>query len=271
MIKFVGAGPGDPELITVKGMKALQEAEVVLYTGSLVPKELLTWCSDDCIVENSADMSYEDIFSFIKKYSDKKFVRLHTGDSSLFSTTAKQVAFLRENEIEFEVIPGVTAAFGAAASVGVEYTIPGVSQTLIISRVEGRTPNPESLEQLLSNKNSSFAFYLSITLIEKLKTTAYSLGYLKDTPCWVVERATWADEKVYKGTIANIQEQVVHIKGVALIMFGEYLNQQATLESHLYAKKYKQEGKRKPVVPERSRGETGCHFSNGGGGGCTRA
>ena len=242
MIKFVGAGPGDAELITVKGMKALQEAEVVLYTGSLVPKELLTWCSDKCLVENSADMSYEDIFAFIKKYADKKFVRLHTGDSSLFSTTAAQVKFLRENNIEFEVIPGVTAAFGAAASVGIEYTIPGVSQTLIISRVEGRTPNPEKLEQLLSNKNSSFAFYLSIKLIEKLKTTAYELGYLKDTPCWVIERATWADEKIYKGNISNIQEKVSHIKGVALIMFGEFLNQEAKVESHLYAKAYKKEG-----------------------------
>ncbi|MBL1244937.1 MAG: cobalt-precorrin-4/precorrin-4 C(11)-methyltransferase [Sulfurimonas sp.] len=245
MVKFVGAGPGDPDLITVKGMKALQEAEVVLYTGSLVPKELLTWCSNECIIDNSADMSYDDIFSFIKKYSDKKFVRLHTGDSSLYSTTAKQVEFLRSEGIEYEVIPGVTAAFGAAAAVGIEYTIPGVSQTLIISRVEGRTPNPESLEQLLSNKNSSFAFYLSISLIEKLKNTAYELGYLKDTPCWVVERATWAEEKIYKGTISDIQKQVSHIKGVALIMFGEYLNQQATVESHLYANKYKKEGERK--------------------------
>jgi len=245
MIKFVGAGPGDPELITVKGMKALQEADVVLYTGSLVPRELLEWCKEGTLIENSADMSYEDIFAFIKAHHAKKFVRLHTGDSSLFSTTAKQVEFLRENDIEFEVIPGVTAAFGAAASVGVEYTIPGISQTLIISRVEGKTPNPESLKQLLSNKNSSFAFYLSIRLIEKLKTSAYELGYFKTTPCWVVERATWADEKIYKGTIDDIQKKVSHIKGVALIMFGEFLNQQATVESHLYAKNYKLEGERK--------------------------
>ena len=242
MIKFVGAGPGDAELITVKGMRALQEAEVVLYTGSLVPKELLTWCKEGTLIENSADMSYEDIFSFIKKHSNKKFVRLHTGDSSLFSTTAKQIEFLNEQNIEYEVIPGVTAAFGAAASVGIEYTIPGVSQTLIISRVEGKTPNPESLEQLLSNKNSSFAFYLSIKLIEKLKNTALELGYLKTTPCWVIERATWVDEKVYKGTIWDIEKKVSHIKGVALIMFGEYLNQEAKVKSHLYAKKYKKEG-----------------------------
>jgi precorrin-4/cobalt-precorrin-4 C11-methyltransferase len=243
MVKFVGAGPGDAELITVKGMRALEEADVVLYTGSLVPKELLTWCKKDTIIENSADMSYEDIFAFIKKYSDKKFVRLHTGDSSLFSTTAKQIEFLNNESIEYEVIPGVTAAFGAAGSVGIEYTIPGVSQTLIISRIEGKTPNPESLEQLLSNKNSSFAFYLSIKLIDKLKKTAYKLGYAKDTPCWVVQRATWADEKIYKATISDIQEKVSDIKGVALIMFGEFLNQQSSVESHLYAKSYKKEGK----------------------------
>ncbi|MDF1881994.1 cobalt-precorrin-4/precorrin-4 C(11)-methyltransferase [Sulfurimonas sp. MAG313] len=244
MVKFVGAGPGDPDLITVKGQKALHEADVVLYTGSLVPKELLTWCKDGCIIENSADMDYEDIFTFIKEHGHKKFVRLHTGDSSIFSTTAKQVEFLREENIDFEVIPGVTAAFAAAASVGIEYTIPGVSQTLIISRVEGRTPNPENLRQLLSNKNSSFAFYLSITLIKKLRETAYELGYSKDTPCWVVEKASWPEEMSYKGTIDDIQDQVSHIKGVALILFGDYLHQNATVESHLYAKTYKKEGEK---------------------------
>ncbi len=245
MITFVGAGPGDPELITVKGMKALQEAEVVLYTGSLVPRELLDWCRDDALIANSADMAYEDIFKFIKEHHHKKFVRLHTGDSSLFSTTAKQIEFLEREGIEYVTIPGVTAAFGAAAAVNIEYTIPGVSQTLIISRLEGRTPNPESLKQLLSNKHSSFAFYLSISLIQKLKESALELGYLKNTPCWVVERATWADEKVYKGTISDIQKKVSHIKGVALIMFGEFLHQKATVESHLYAQKYKKEGEKK--------------------------
>jgi precorrin-4/cobalt-precorrin-4 C11-methyltransferase len=245
MIKFVGAGPGDAELITVKGMKALQEAEVVLYTGSLVPRELLEWCKEGTIIENSADMSYEDIFAFIKKYAQKKFVRLHTGDSSIYSTTAKQIAFLRSENIDFEIIPGVTAAFGAAASAAIEYTIPGVSQTLIISRVEGKTPNPESLEQLLSNKHSSFAFYLSIRLITKLRETAYKLGYSEDTPCWVVEKATWPQERIYKGTLGTIEDMVLHVKGVALIMFGEFLHQNPSEESHLYANKYKQESQRK--------------------------
>ncbi len=241
MIKFVGAGPGDPDLITVKGQKALQDAEVVLYTGSLVPKELLTWCKEGTIIENSANMDYEDIFIFIDKHSHKKFVRLHTGDPSIYSTTAKQIEFLNKKGIKYEVIPGVTAAFAAAASVGIEYTIPGVSQTMIISRVEGKTPNPENIKQLLSNKNSSFAFYLSIGLIEKLKSSAYDLDYSASTPCWVVEKASWSEEKVYKGTIDNIEKKVSHIKGIALILFGDFLNQEAKVDSHLYAKKYKEE------------------------------
>ena len=244
MVKFVSAGPGDAELITLKGMKALQEADVVLYTGSLIPKELLLWCKEDTIIENSADMSYEDIFAFIKRYGHKKFVRLHTGDSSIFSTTAKQIAFLRQEAIDFEIIPGVTAAFAAAASAQIEYTIPGVSQTLIISRIEGRTPNPESLTQLLSNRHSSFAFYLSITLIDRLKKSALELGYSEDTPCWVVEKASWQEERIYKGTITTIKEQVLHVKGVALILFGEFLAQNPTQESHLYTQQYKQESQR---------------------------
>jgi len=241
MVKFVGAGAGDPELITIKGQKALQEADVVLYTGSLIPKEVLGWCRDDALVANSADMDYEDIFEFIQTHHQKKFVRLHTGDPSIYSTIAKQIAFLDEQNIEYKVIAGVTAAFAGAASAGIEYTITGVSQTLIISRIEGRTPNPESLKQLLSNKNSSFAFYLSIRLLDKLKASALELDYSIDTPCWVIEKASWTDEVIYKGTLESIEGQVSHIKGISLILFGEFLHQKPTVESHLYAKKYKEE------------------------------
>ena len=119
---------------------------------------------------------------------------------------------------------------------GIEYTIPGVSQTLILSRIEGKTPNPEKLENILACKNSSLAFYLSILLLKKLKNTAYKMGYSKETPCWVVEKATWEDEKIYKGTIDDIEKKVSHISGVALILFGDYLNQKETQESHLYVK-----------------------------------
>jgi len=236
VIYFIGAGPGDPDLITVKAQKILKDADVVLFTGSLVPREVLDVCKDDALVVDSQGMKYPEIFEFILQHKDKKFARVHTGDPALYSTIAKQIEFLKEQNLPYEVIPGITAAFGAAASLGIEYTIPGVSQTMILSRVEGKTPNPEKLENILACKNSSLVFYLSITLLEKLKKSAYKQGYSEDTPCWVVEKATWAEEKVYKGTIDDIQDKVSHIKGIALILFGDFLNQEETEESHLYVK-----------------------------------
>jgi len=236
MIYFIGAGCGDPDLVTVKAQKILQKADAVLYTGSLVPKEVLSWCKADAIIEDSQGMKYPEIFAFLKKQKDKVVARVHTGDPSIYSTIAKQIEFLQKEKIPYEVIPGITAAFGAAASLGIEYTIPGVSQTMILTRVEGKTPNPESLENILACKNSSLVFYLSILLLEKLKKKALKLGYSKDTPCWVVEKATWKEEQIFKGTISNIQEQVSHIKGVALILLGDFLKQEETQESHLYVK-----------------------------------
>jgi len=236
MVYFIGAGPGDPELVTVKAMNILKKADVVLFTGSLVPREVLTWCKQDAIIEDSQGMKYPEIFEFLTKYKDKIVARVHTGDPSIYSTIAKQIEFLKEQNIEYSVIPGITAAFGAAASLGIEYTIPGISQTIILTRVEGKTPNPEKLENILACKNSSLAFYLSILLLKKLKKQALEMGYSSDTPCWVVEKATWGDEKIYKGTISDIETQVSHIKGVALILFGDYLYQKETEESHLYVK-----------------------------------
>ncbi len=236
MIYFIGAGPGDAKLVTVKAKEILESCDVVLYTGSLVPREVISWAKRAEIVEDSQGMKYDEIFSFLKKYADKKVARVHTGDPSLYSTIAKQIEFLKSENIEYDVIPGVTAAFGAAASLGIEYTIPGVSQTLVLTRVEGKTPQPESLENILRLKNSSLVFYLSISLIKNLKQNALKLGYAKDTPCFVVEKATWKQEKVYRGTLENIEEKVSHIKGVALIMMGEFLRQKEEYESHLYVK-----------------------------------
>ena len=236
MIYFIGAGPGDPELVTVKAMNILKIADVVLYTGSLVPKEVLSWCKNDALVVDSQGMKYPEIFEFLTTHKDKIVARVHTGDPSIYSTIAKQIGYLKEQNIQYSVIPGITAAFGAAASLGIEYTIPGVSQTIILTRIEGKTPNPEKLENILACKNSSLAFYLSILLIKKLKKTALKLGYSADTPCWVVEKATWKEEQIYKGTISNIEDKVSHIKGVALILFGDYLHQKETEESHLYVK-----------------------------------
>jgi len=239
MIYFIGASCGDPDLITVKGMKILQKADAILYTGSLVPKEVLSWCKDDAILVDSQGMKYQEIFDFLVQHSqdeNKIVVRLHTGDTSIYSTIAKQIEFLNTQNIKYRVIPGVSAAFGAAASLGIEYTIPGVSQTIVLTRVEGKTPNPEDLQNILALKNSSLVFYLSILLLKKLKKQALEMGYNPNTPCWVIEKATWEDEKIYKGTIDNIENQVSHIKGIALILFGDFLNQKETVESHLYVK-----------------------------------
>ena len=236
MVYFIGAGPGDPDLITVKAMKILQIADVVLYTGSLVPKEVLTWCKEDAIIQDSQGMKYPEIFDILKLHQDKIVARVHTGDPSIYSTIAKQIIFLKEQNIHYEVIAGVSAAFGAAARLGIEYTIPGVSQTIILSRIAGKTPNPEDLNNILSCKNSSLVFYLSILLLKKLKKQALDLGYNPNTPCWVIEKATWKDEMIYKGTIDNIQTKVSHIKGIALIMMGDFLYQKETQSSHLYVK-----------------------------------
>ena len=237
---FIGAGPGDPELITVKAKKILESAKVILYTGSLVPKEVLEWANDECLIESSENMDYEEIFCFFDKYiKNSDVIRLHTGDPSIYSTIAKQIEHLKFKGIQYEVIPGVTAAFGAAASLGIEYTIPGISQTLIISRLEGKTPNPESLETILQSKNSSKVFYLSVSMLQKLKDTALKLGYSLQTPCWVVEKATWPAEKIIKATLEDIESKVKEagITRTALILFGEFLNQQEKEESVLYAKK----------------------------------
>jgi precorrin-4/cobalt-precorrin-4 C11-methyltransferase len=236
MIHFVGAGCGDAELITVKGMKLLQRANVVLYTGSLIPKEVLSWCNDKCLMVDSQGMKYPEIFEFLETHSNTNLVRLHTGDPTLYSTIAKQIEFLKTKSIVYEVVPGITAAFGASSALGIEYTIPGVSQTIILSRIEGKTPNPESLENILKCKNSSLVFYLSISLIKKLKKSALKLGYKANTPCWVVEKATWQDEMIYKGTLENIEKKVSHIKGIAIILLGDFLKQKETEESHLYVK-----------------------------------
>ncbi len=236
MVYFIGAGPGDPKLITLKAKEILEECDVVLFTGSLVPRDVISWAKSAKIIEDSQGMKYDEIFNFFKTHSDKKIARVHTGDPSIYSTIAKQINFLKSENIPYEVVAGVTSAFGASASLGVEYTIPGVSQTLILTRVEGRTPQPEALENILNCKHSSLVFYLSISLIDKLIDTALRLGYSKETPCYVVEKATWSDERIYKGSLGDIATKVSHIRGIALIMLGDFLHQKEKCESHLYVK-----------------------------------
>ena len=144
-VLFIGAGPGDPDLITVKGMNALKQADLIIYTGSLVPKKLLTWARPEAEALNSASMHLDEIIEKIRVsyFKGKKVVRLHTGDPSLYGAILEQFKELEKLSIKFETIPGVTAAFAAAASMNMEYTLPQITQTLILTRISGRTPVPD--------------------------------------------------------------------------------------------------------------------------------
>jgi len=170
-VLFVGAGPGDPELITVKGQKALMKADVVIYAGSLVPEELLQWTQPETTALSSASMNLEQIISAVvdARSAGKRVVRLHTGDPSLYGAIFEQMAELQKQGVPYKVIPGVTAAFAAAAALGIEYTLPEISQTLILTRMAGRTPVPEK-ENLasLASHQASMAIYLSISMIDEV-------------------------------------------------------------------------------------------------------
>lgn len=255
-VYFVGAGPGAPDLITLRGLNLLKKADVVLYTGSLVPEEILSHVPSTARVRSSQDMSYEEIFAFIKDHCKTgTFVRLHTGDPSLYSTTAAQIQFLKNEQISWEVVPGVTAAFAGAASLGLEFTIPGVSQTVVLTRMEGNTPNPEMAENLFRLKNSSLVFYLSARLVDRLVSEAKKAGWNPQTPCLVAERISWPEERTIRGTLEDIAGKVkdLNIKGAALIYLGDFIHQEGETDSHLYSPRYASEGRYEPASPENRR------------------
>lgn len=240
-VYFVGAGPGDPELITVKGRRLLESAAAVLYTGSLVPPQMLGWVPDDAVVASSEDMSYDEIFAFLERYAPSgRCVRLHTGDPGLYSTIAPQIEFLRSRSIAFEVVPGVTSAFSAAASLGIEYTIPGVSQSVVLTRFPGKTPNPESMAHIFALKHSSLVFYLSALLAEPLVKTALAAGWPTSTPVAVVEKSSWPEQRMIHGELGGLVGMLkwAGIRGTALILLGEFLNQRSSEASYLYSSHY---------------------------------
>ncbi len=235
---FIGAGPGDPELITLKGEKILNICDVVIYAGSLVNEEILNYCKMDCLKFNSANMTLQDIISTIEQYvqEGKLVVRLHTGDPSLYGAIFEQMVELDEREIDYEVVPGVSSAFAGAALLKREFTIPGVSQTVIFTRFSGRTPVPEK-ERLaeLSKHKASMVIFLSVAMIEEVVRSLKS-GYEEDTPVVIVYRASWEDEWVIRGTLSDIVEKVkeVGIKRQALIFVGEFLSPKNFDYSKLY-------------------------------------
>ncbi|MBS4024917.1 MAG: precorrin-4 C(11)-methyltransferase, partial [Clostridia bacterium] len=208
---FLGAGPGDPELITVKGMKLLQEAPVIIYAGSLVNKEILAYASPNAKIYDSASMTLEEVISVVKDAVGRNqwVVRLHTGDPALFGAIQEQMTLLDEENISYEIVPGVSSFLAAAAAVKCELTIPEVSQTVIITRLEGRTPVPESQRlKKLTEHQASLCIFLSVHMIDQVVQELLT-GYSLNTPIAVVEKASWpGEEKVIKGTLATISDQV---------------------------------------------------------------
>jgi precorrin-4/cobalt-precorrin-4 C11-methyltransferase len=243
-IYFIGAGAGDPELITVKGRKLLDEADVVIYAGSLVNPALLDGIKAE--IYDSAGLTLDEIVDLIKESfgKGKSVVRLHTGDPSFYGAISEQIERLREMNIPYEVVPGVSSAMAGAAALGQELTIPEISQTVIFTRIEGRTPVPEK-ENLgdLAKHRASMVIFLSVGMIEKVRDELLK-GYPEDTPVIVMEKVSWPEERIVRGTLKNIAEKVNEsgIKKTALIYVGEALHasdEQLRKESKLYNKEFK--------------------------------
>lgn len=249
MIYFVGAGSGAEDLITVRGMRLLEKADVIIYAGSLVNPKLLSYAKKECAVYNSAEMTLEEIFLVMQKTEARGglTVRLHTGDPSLYGAIKEQMDLLREAGIAYESCPGVSACFGAAASLNLEYTIPGVSQSLIITRMAGRTPVPEkeSIESFAAHE-STMAIYLSAAKMAELAARLMDGGYLPDTPAALVYKATWPEEEVYRctvGTLARTAEEH-RITKTALVLVGKVLAGGGS-RSRLYAPDFETEFRKK--------------------------
>ena len=227
-VMFVGAGPGDPELITVKGQKALMQADVIIYTGSLVPEAVMKWAGSGVDKISSAGMHLDEIITKIQTAVRKgqRVVRLHTGDPSLYGAIFEQMAALQENSIPFTVVPGVTAAFAAAAAMGIEYTLPEICQTLILTRIAGRTPVPDSEKlALLASHRSSMAIYLSVGMVEQVCQELQG-AYGTQAACAVAYRVSQPEEKILFTTLDRLVETVnkENITRQALIIVGRVLD-----------------------------------------------
>lgn len=226
-ILFCGAGPGDPELITVKGQRALAEADLILYAGSLVPEALLQWARPAAETVSSAGMHLEEIVTTMATAWKRgvRVVRLHTGDPSLYGAISEQMMHLEKQNIPYRVIPGVTAAFAAAASLGLEYTLPEISQTLILTRMAGRTPVPEreALERLAAHQ-ASMAIYLSLGQIEAV-SGILSDAYGEVAPAVIVYKASHPEEKIVHTTCGELASAAAEAKitRTALILAGKVL------------------------------------------------
>ncbi|MDD4601894.1 Cobalt-precorrin-4 C(11)-methyltransferase [bioreactor metagenome] len=239
---FVGAGPGDPELITVKGQRLLKEADVIIYAGSLVNPALLSIAKPSTAIYNSATMTLDEVIEVMEKAvkADQKVVRLHTGDPSIYGAIQEQMDVLSQKNIGFEVIPGVSSFLATAAALKREYTLPEVSQTVIITRLEGRTPVPpkEKLGTLASHE-ATMCIFLSVHMLDNVVAELIEGGYPEDTPVAIVQKASWPEQKIYRGTLQTIAGMIKEagVDRTAMIVVGRCLDSNYAL-SRLYAPEF---------------------------------
>ena len=207
---FIGGGPGDPELLTLKAYNVIKKADVIIYAGSLVNRDVLNCAKDDCIIKNSASMNLDEIVSLMDESvkKGKLVARVHTGDPAIYGAIGEQMEFLKQKMIDFEIIPGVSSFFAAAASLECELTLPEVSQTVIITRPEGRTPKPskEAISKLAEHQ-ATMCIFLGVQMIENVVEDLLT-HYNKQTPVAVVQKASWPDEKIVRGTLNDISRKV---------------------------------------------------------------
>lgn len=229
MVNFVGAGPGAADLITVRGRNLVEKADVIIYAGSLVNPEILRYAKKDCEIYNSARMTLEEVIEVMERAEseNKNTVRLHTGDPSIYGAIREQMDELDKAGIKYEICPGVSSMFGAAAALKAEYTLPGVSQTVIVTRMAGRTPVPQ-LEDiaLLAQHKATMVIFLSAGMLKELSKKLMDGGLEEDTPAAIVYKATWEDEKTVITTVSRLAEAAEenNIRKTALITVGDFLS-----------------------------------------------
>ena len=252
-VYFVGSGPGDPELITVKAKRIIEEADVVVYADSLVPQEIAGLASDHAEVYGSKNMTLPEFMEIMLRAvaEGKTVARVQSGDPSVYGAILEQMRILEREDVDFEIIPGVSAAFAAAALLKTELTVPEVSQTIIMTRAEGRVAMPprEQLQDLAAH-GCSLVIFLSITRMTRIVRELRGAGYADDTPVAVVYRVGWPEEQVVRGTLSDIAAKVrdAKINRQALVMVGEavnpeilspaYVEQRQSASSHLYSDSY---------------------------------
>ena len=246
MIYFVGAGCGAADLITVRGMRLLEKADVIIYAGSLVNPELLDYAKKACKIHNSAKMTLDEVLSVMLQAEKENLitVRLHTGDQSIYGAVREQMDALDEKGIAYESCPGVSACFGAAASLNLEYTLPDVSQSLIITRMAGRTgvPEGENIESFAAH-HASMAVYLSTGMMKELAERLMAGGFEPDTPAALVYKATWPEEEAYVCTVQELPRvaEEHHITKTALVLVGDVIAHRKYAKSRLYAPDFETE------------------------------